>query len=392
MRKISILHPTRHRHEQALKTCSNWLSKADDADSIEYIFSTDSDDKFPLKSFVNPNKSAIEAINKAAEISTGDLLIVVSDDTDCPEHWDALLLKELDGKEDFLVKTRDGIQPVLITMPVMDRKYYERFGYIYFSGYKHMYADSEMTSVGHLLGRVITSNLLFDHLHYSTGKSPKDAINDKNDTTYSHGEALFNERLKNNFGIENPVIKYEDIIWQPNQVKLSILIATMPSRAGYLFRLAGILTPQLTDDVEVVIDCSMEYNIGTKRNKLLEIAKGDYIAYIDDDDTVSIDYVSKILGALGADCIGISGVITSNGSNARQWHISKEYMHWHEKDGTYLRTPNHISPVKRELALKAGFPEIASGEDAEYSLRLFPLLKTENKIEGNIYWYDYKSK
>lgn len=392
MRKISILHPTRHRYEQALKTSSSWLSKADNVDNIEYIFSTDSDDSFPLKSLVNPNKSAIEAINRAAETATGELFIVVSDDTYCPDHWDTLLLKELDGKEDFLVKTRDGIQPVLITMPLMDRKYYERFGYIYHPDYHHMSCDVELTAVGMMLGKVINSNLLFEHLHYSTGKSPKDAINEKNDLTYKQGYEVLFKHSENNFNIENQVMKYEDIDWNPNTIRLSILIATMPSRAGYLFRLAGILTPQLTDDVEVVIDCSMEYNIGTKRNKLLETAKGDYITYIDDDDSVSTDYVSKILGALGADCVGISGVITNNGGNAKQWHISKEYMHWHEKDGIYLRTPNHISPVKRELALKAGFPEIASGEDAEYSLRLFPLLKTENKIEGNIYWYDYRSK
>jgi len=91
-----------------------------------------------------------------------------------------------------------------------------------------------------------------------------------------------------------------------------------------------------------------------------------------------------------SDCIGISGIITTNGRDQRQWHISKEYGHWHTApDGTYLRTPNHISPVKRELALQAGFPEIPFGEDAEYSRRLLPLLKTETIIKENIYHYKY---
>lgn len=95
----------------------------------------------------------------------------------------------------------------------------------------------------------------------------------------------------------------------------------------------------------------------------------------------------------GADCIGISGIITTNGHDKRQWHISKEYGKWFTgPDGTYYRTPNHISPVKRELALQAGFPEIPFGEDAEYSRRLLPLLKTEVKIEQNIYHYKYVSK
>ena len=64
-------------------------------------------------------------------------------------------------------------------------------------------------------------------------------------------------------------------------------------------------------------------------------------------------------------------------------------MEWHQSGGIYYRTPNHISPVKRELALQAGFPEIAFGEDHEYSKRLLPLLKTETIIKENLYHYDF---
>jgi hypothetical protein len=210
--QISIIHPTRHRVEQAIKTRSNWLSRADG--EVEYLFSTDSDDTFPLGSVVGDNKTAIEAINRAAKLATGDLLIVVSDDfSEPPENWDTLLLMELEGQSDFVVKTRDGIQPVLVTLPIMDRVYYEQFGYIYHPEYKHMYSDTEMTTVALMLGRVITSDLLFEHRHYSTGKTPMDAINKKNDATYKQGERVFNRHLKNNFGIKNPLIQFKDIVW-----------------------------------------------------------------------------------------------------------------------------------------------------------------------------------
>lgn len=400
--KISLIHPSRNRPNQAFLTRLNWFDKADG--EFEYILSVDSDDSelahyqynFPgnQRVLISPNKTAIEAINRAAVIATGDILIVVSDDTDCPPHWDTSLLGELAGKCDFVVKCRDGIQAVLITMPVMDRKYYNRFGYIYHPDYLHMSCDVELTAVGMMLGRAIQSNLLFKHLHYSTGKTQKDAINEKNDLTYKQGDEVLARHRVNNFGIANPVMKYEDIDWHPNPVILSILIATMPSRSGHLFRLAGQLTPQLVDQVEVIIDCSMEYNIGTKRNKLLETARGEYIIFADDDDSVSADYVEKIVKAtIGKpDCIGISGVISTNGCNTQQWHISKEYGNWYEADNIYYRTPNHISPVRRELALQAAFPEIDNGEDAEYSRRLFPLLKKENIVEGNIYHYNFWSK
>lgn len=176
---------------------------------------------------------------------------------------------------------------------------------------------------------------------------------------------------------------------------LSILIATMPERQKSFDELMLSLTcPEFNNHLEILVDSSKAYNIGTKRNKLLRQAKGDYIVFIDDDDEVSKNYIQLILEAckLNPDCIGISGIITTNGANERQWHISKDYERWYELDRVYYRTPNHISPVKRELALKAGFPEIQFGEDAEYSRRLLPLLKTEVKIPGNLYHYKYVIK
>lgn len=171
----------------------------------------------------------------------------------------------------------------------------------------------------------------------------------------------------------------------------------MPSRLDILDDLMlnlNIQMDRLHDQVEVIIDPVVRYNIGTKRNKLLEKAKGEYVVFVDDDDHICYNYVQLILDACkeGSDCIGISGTMTTNGNNERQWHISKDYGSWHTKDNVYYRTPNHISPVKRELALQAGFPEISFGEDFEYSMRLIPLIKTETKVNGNIYWYRFISK
>lgn len=210
---ITIIHPTRGREKQALQTRHNWLKKADNIENIEYIFSLDTDDGNGLNGLRNPNKSAIEAINVAAKKAHGDLFIVVSDDFDCEYGWDTMLLMDIEGEEDFVVKTRDGIQKTLITLPILDRVYYERFGYIYHPDYLHMSSDVEFTAVAHMLGRVINSDLMFEHLHYSTGKSLKDAINEKNDLTYAQGEKVLTEHLKNNLGIKDPVCTYESIVW-----------------------------------------------------------------------------------------------------------------------------------------------------------------------------------
>lgn len=177
------------------------------------------------------------------------------------------------------------------------------------------------------------------------------------------------------------------------EVTLSVLIATMPSRIDSFSKLWHELFKQCLyiRNVEILNDISMHYNIGAKRNSLLQLAKGEYIVFIDDDDHISPNYISLILEACksGADCIGINGKITTNGYNERQWFISKEYETWHEANGIYYRTPNHISPVRRELALQVGFPEVSFAEDAEYSQRLLPLLKSEVLISEPIYHYDY---
>lgn len=180
---------------------------------------------------------------------------------------------------------------------------------------------------------------------------------------------------------------------------LSILIATIPSRAKSFDRVWYSLCEQTAIretngvSVEVLFDLSMEYNIGTKRNKLLQRSKGEYIVFIDDDDEISPNYVSLILKAIESkpDCVAINGIITTNGKDEKKWFISRNFLSWHIKKGVYYRTPNHISPVRRELALKAGFPEIAHGEDYQYSMRLLPMLKTETYIKQPIYHYKYRN-
>ena len=71
----------------------------------------------------------------------------------------------------------------------------------------------------------------------------------------------------------------------------------------------------------------------------------------------------------------------------RKFIHSIKYKTWFEENYIYYRCPNHLNPVKRELALKVRFLPQDSGEDCDYSKRLLPLLKTETYIEGIIYNY-----
>lgn len=188
---------------------------------------------------------------------------------------------------------------------------------------------------------------------------------------------------------------------QKNHVKLSICICTMESRMQSFENLILNLTLQTKkgkyfDELEILFNSRMDITTGEKRNRLLESAMGDFVVFIDDDDDISNDYVKKIMTCINqnsdVDCISIEGVITEDGKNEKPWLISIDCKSWYESEGKYFRTPNHISPVRREHALEAKFPDITYGEDREYSKRIYSLLKKEAKIKGSIYHYKFINK
>jgi len=171
--------------------------------------------------------------------------------------------------------------------------------------------------------------------------------------------------------------------------KLSILICSLEERTILLNELVDSLEKQKTDEVEIIVEIdNREITTGAKRNILLERAAGDYIAFIDDDDQVAEDYVTKILTAVKSDpdCCGMEGILFHKKKRNRFIHSIK-YDRWFKMGGTYLRCPNHLNPVKREIALQVRFPDITIREDKDYSMRLRSLLLTEEYIKGTMYYY-----
>lgn len=214
---ISLLHPSRGRPHQAKKAAESWFRKAgvtinyilsiDDDDDSEYVLPDCCNSLWYSQIVTNKNRSAIDAINNAAKVAKGDIFVVMSDDFEAPKDWALNILQATEGKKDWIVKTPDGIQKWIITLPIMDRDYYNRFGYVYYPEYQHMFCDTEMTCVADLTGRKIELDIPFAHNHYSTGKTQKDEVNERADKTWSQGEKLFIERYKKNFDLVNPVGK-----------------------------------------------------------------------------------------------------------------------------------------------------------------------------------------
>lgn len=196
---ISLIHPSRSRIKKSKETTYDWRRAASSV-QFELIVSVDHDDPqledyktwYEGNVIVNNNKSAVDAINNAAKVATGDVFIVVSDDTEPCPAWVEYIYHEANGRKDWILKTQDGIQPYIITMPIMDRAYYNRTGYIYYPTFDHMFCDTYLTCVADITGRKITSNLLFPHRNDSI----KDDLRKRTDATWKQGEELFIKLMK----------------------------------------------------------------------------------------------------------------------------------------------------------------------------------------------------
>jgi len=182
-------------------------------------------------------------------------------------------------------------------------------------------------------------------------------------------------------------------------IVLSILIPTMPKRSGLLRRLLNVLNPQCTDEVEI-LTYSDEGRIttGRKRNDLIQQAKGEYIVFVDDDDMVASTYIADILNAAKSnpDCITFKGWMETDGTNRKEFRLSINYPYTAVTENgneIYLRYPNHITPIKRSIALQVPFLNVTMGEDYAWATELHKrkLLTTEVRINKPLYFYLYQT-
>lgn len=189
-----------------------------------------------------------------------------------------------------------------------------------------------------------------------------------------------------------------------NQPLLSILICALNERAGMLATLLKSIERQIEysgaiGQVEILVEMdNRKITTGEKRNNLLKKAAGKWICFVDDDDELTDEYIPEILKALESDCdvVGFKGWMTTDKENSITWKISKDlpYCAAHENGKqVYLRFNNHLSPLKRTMALQIMFPHITHGEDYDYAIRLKDsgLIKTEVFIDKFLYHYKFLS-
>lgn len=180
-------------------------------------------------------------------------------------------------------------------------------------------------------------------------------------------------------------------------VDLSVLVCTLYSRLARFDVLFRKLEQQ-AHDLGETFTCEILYerdagqiSVGAKRNILTQRATGKYLCYVDDDDDIAVNYISLISKAVepDPDVVGIVGIYYTNHLNPKRFIHSIQYHNWEERGGIYYRPPNHLNPVKSDIAKRFSFPEKYHGEDKDWcmALRDAKVLKKEEFISQPIYHY-----
>jgi glycosyltransferase involved in cell wall biosynthesis len=180
--------------------------------------------------------------------------------------------------------------------------------------------------------------------------------------------------------------------------KLSILIPTLPARIDYYSHLIRnlnnqIISNNLQNEVQILSFCdTKDISVGEKRNFLLRNSNAEYVCFIDDDDRIADNYIFKIIQAIqsGADVITFCGDYVENGINTA-FSISMVHRGNYNEQNMLYRLPNHLCPVKRNIALSCMFTDKNFGEDSDYAEKINQYIKNEFHIQEKLYFYIYNS-
>ncbi len=160
-------------------------------------------------------------------------------------------------------------------------------------------------------------------------------------------------------------------------------------------------------DCEVLCNVdSGENSSGKKRNELTADASGEYIAFVDDDDDVSDDYVKSICDAVSnsrPDVVSFAMEVSTKRSISirfgnklrKQKRVSREVWRlglWPDNRRAGRMAANHLCCWKKEIAEKSRWCEkLGYGDDQLWygPLNAMKLASTCEVIRKNLYRYDF---
>ena len=218
--KLLIKFPTRNRKNKFFKVLRQYQNLCEDLDNTYFLITLDNDDESMnssdvedifntfknIKVVYGTSNSKIHAVNRDIElVNDWDIVLLASDDmTPKVKGYDNIIrnkMKEFYSDTDGILWFNDGhMGNKLNTLCILGKKYYDRFGYIYYPEYKSVWSDNEFMLVGNLLGKqTYFEQVIIEHEHPEWGYGSRDEIHQNNSKNENQDKLLFTKRKDNNF-------------------------------------------------------------------------------------------------------------------------------------------------------------------------------------------------
>lgn len=220
--KLLIKFPTRNRFSKFFQVLDLYYNNLNNIENVEFCISMDESDESVtdeildkldtyqnLYYYINDTDNKIAAINANLEDFNFDVVLLASDDM-IPQikGYDDIILENMEKyypDTDGVLWFFDGNRKDLNTLCILGKKYYDRFGYIYFKNYRSFYCDNEFMQVANKLKKqTYIDQCIIKHEHPDIPqfRGNFDALYDRNNKWYPHDSQLFMMRQKNNFGLK----------------------------------------------------------------------------------------------------------------------------------------------------------------------------------------------
>jgi hypothetical protein len=409
--KLLIKFPTRNRPEKFFSVLDEYIKKANNLNKIAFLITLDNDDQSMKKNihrleeykkicklvyFFGDSKTKIQACNADInKVSGWDIILLASDDMiPIINGYDDIIRKDMNdffGDMDGVLWYNDGGQNRINTLSILGKKYYERFGYIYHPDYISLWCDNEFTEVSERLNKVYKSDkIIIEHKHPAYQKTNYDELYVRNESYFSIDKEIYERRNAKNFDLDE----------KDYPISLSILTPSVPERIeSHLIPLLNKIKGQIGDlPIEhlVLID-NKKRSIGYKRDSLVKTAKGKYLAFVDDDDDISEDYVSELYDAISKTNVDVITFdqycyVNDNGVSVINFSLNHKENENYRPNSNIKRMPFHVCAWRSKIAQKYDFVDLNYSEDWYWCEQLLKETKTEFHIDKILHSYIYSDK